>query len=257
MTTTYRIDLAYHGGGFAGWAIQPGERTVEAELSTALETVTGGPTPLTVAGRTDAGVHALGQVASFEAGPLSARTDLRRALTGLTAVDIDVRAVTPQPGGFDARQDARSRTYCYRLQTARSQSPFERGLALWWPYPLDRGALAECAASLLGSNDFTAFTPTKTKHKTFQRDILRSEWYFPEGEEGICEYWIESPAFMHGQVRALVGTMLDVARGRRGAEDFRRLLGGAPRAEAGDSAQPQGLYLAEVSYGPGGAQARS
>lgn len=252
--TTFRIDLSYHGGEFAGWAVQPSRRTVEKELTDALQTVFGGPLALTVAGRTDAGVHALGQVASFEAQPLPVRTDLRRALNGLTAHDVAIHAAGPVADGFDARRDASSRTYCYRLEASGAPSPFERGLSLWWPYPLDTEALSACAEALEGTHDFTAFTPTQTRHTHFNRDVLRAEWVFPArgeraGARGVCEFWIEADAFLHGMVRALVGTMLEVAGERpRGVEDFRQLLQGAPRATAGDTARPQGLYLASVAY---------
>jgi tRNA pseudouridine38-40 synthase len=242
--TTMRIDLAYHGGDFAGWAIQPGRRTVEGELVAGLETVLRDPVSLSVAGRTDAGVHALGQVASFEC-PDERGRDLRRALNGLTGNDLVVRSVAPAPG-FDARGDARSRTYLYRLHASPLPSPFERGLATWWPYPLEIEALDACAAVLLGEHDFTAFTPTQTKHVHFRRPITRAEWVRAEG--GMLEFWIEADAFLRGMVRALVGTMLEVAGGRRALEDFAALLEGAPRERAGDTARPQGLYLAEVRY---------
>jgi tRNA pseudouridine38-40 synthase len=247
--TRYRIDLSYHGGAYAGWALQPGMRTVQAEITRALETVFGGePVTVTVAGRTDAGVHALGQVASFDAPDIRPGTDLRRALNGLTPDDISVLAAAPAVAEFDARHSALSRTYLYRLQAARVPSPFERGLSLWWPHRVDREGLAACAEAVRGQHDFTAFTRTQTRHTHFHRRVMRSEWLFPEEEEGICEFWIEADAFMRGMVRALVGTMLEVASGRRGVEEFRALLDGAARKEAGDSAQPHGLYLAEVRY---------
>jgi tRNA pseudouridine38-40 synthase len=242
--TTFRLDLAYNGAGFAGWATQPGRRTVQEELEGALETLLRSPAPLTVAGRTDAGVHALGQVASFgsEAAPDG---DLRRSLNGLTGDDLVISGAVPAPHGFDARRDAVSRTYCYRLLAAPVPNPFERGLALWWPYPLDLEALRLCAAALIGSHDFTAFTPTQTHHSRFERDIQMAEW---RTTDAVFEFWIEAPAFMRGMVRALVGTMLEVAGGRRDLDDFRRLLEGAPREEAGDTARPHGLYLASVRY---------
>jgi tRNA pseudouridine38-40 synthase len=242
--TTFRLDLAYNGAGFAGWATQPGRRTVQEELEGALATLLRSPAPLTVAGRTDAGVHALGQVASFESDA-APDGDLRRSLNGLTGDDLVISGAVPAPDGFDARRDAVSRTYCYRLLAAPVPNPFERGLALWWPYPLDLDALRACAAALVGNHDFTAFTPTQSKHVRFDRDIHLAEW---REANAVLEFWIESPAFMHGMVRALVGTMLEVAGGRRDFDDFHRLLEGAPREEAGDTARPHGLYLASVSY---------
>jgi tRNA pseudouridine38-40 synthase len=250
--TRYRIDLAYHGGEFAGWARQPGMRTVQEELGKAAEQVFGEPIALTVAGRTDTGVHALGQVASFEAGELREGTDLQRALHGLTPSDVSVIAAGPADAGFDARHGAVSRTYLYRLNAVRVPSPFERGLSLWWPHIVDRGALAACAEAALGHHDFTAFTRTQSHHTVFERTILRAEWVFPVEEEGMCEFWIEAPAFMRGMVRAIVGTMLEVSSRRRTLESFVALLDGASRPEAGDSAQAHGLYLAEVKYAADG-----
>jgi tRNA pseudouridine38-40 synthase len=246
--TRYRIDLSYHGGAYAGWAVQPGMRTVQAEVTRALETVFGGAVAVSVAGRTDAGVHALGQVASFEAPDIRPGTELRRALNGLTPDDISVLAAAPAPAEFDARHTALSRTYLYRLQATRVPSPFERGLSLWWPHRVDRDGLAACAEAVRGQHDFTAFTRTQTRHTHFHRRVLRAEWIFPAEQEGICQFWIEADAFLYGMVRALVGTMLEVASGRRSFEEFRTLLGGAAREDAGDSAQAHGLYLAEVRY---------
>jgi tRNA pseudouridine38-40 synthase len=247
--STVRLDLAYHGAGFAGWAAQPGRRTVQGELEGALERILGTPPPLTVAGRTDAGVHAWRQVASFEADG-EPPEELGRALNSLTGPDLAVLGATTA-GDFDARRDARSRTYCYRLLSDRVANPFEAGISLFWPHRVDREALARCADALRGRHDFTAFTPTQTEHVRFERNVLRAEWHEKPavlGEGRVLELWIEADAFMHNMVRALVGTMLEVAGDRRSAEDFQALLKGAPRERAGDTARAHGLHLASVSY---------
>ena len=242
---TVRLDIEYDGSPFAGWAVQPGLRTVQGELESALATVLSEPVRLTAAGRTDAGVHALGQVASFEApGPLP--PDLARSLTALTPREIAVTAAEPAPDGFDARRSALSRTYVYRLFTRRTPSPHEEGRALWWPYRLDRGALDACAAALLGEHDFTAFTPTQTAHVRFERRILAARW--TDDGPDVVLFRVEADAFMRSMVRALVGTMLEVASGRRSLASFEQLLGGAPREEAGETAAPHGLYLESVTY---------
>jgi tRNA pseudouridine38-40 synthase len=220
-------------------------RTVEGTLVAAIEQVTGTSPSVSVAGRTDAGVHALGQVASFqepgdtEAGPLSG------ALNGVLPPDIAVRAAEAAPAGFDARLDARSRTYCYRVLAQRAPSPFERGRALWWPHALEEDALHECAAALRGTHDFTAFTPTRTDHVRFERNILDARW---SRAGDVLEFWVEADAFMRHMVRVLVGTMLEIAGGRRTPADFGRLLEGAPRSRAGETVEPHGLYLASVRY---------
>jgi tRNA pseudouridine38-40 synthase len=238
---TARLLLEYDGAGFAGWARQPGLRTVQSELEQALARVLRREVPLTVAGRTDAGVHALGQVASHDGDPAPAR-----ALNGVLPSDVRVLESALAREGFDARRDALSRTYRYRLFTRQAASTFERGRALHWPHALDRAALHACAAALLGTHDFTAFTLTDTEHVRFERNILRAEWV--EAGEHSLEFWIEADAFMRRMVRTLVGTMLDAGRGRIDATRFRTLLDGRPRSEAGDTAPPHGLYLESVRY---------
>jgi tRNA pseudouridine38-40 synthase len=234
---TARLLLEYDGSDFGGWASQPGVRTVQATVEEALATVLRHEVRLSVAGRTDRGVHARGQVASHEGKPAA-----RRNLNALLPPDVAALASEPAPDGFDARRDARSRTYRYRLHTRSAPSPFEQGRALWWPRPLDREALDACAAALLGTHDFTAFTPSETDHVRFERDVFRAEWV--RESEDVMAFWIEADTFMRHMVRVIVGTMLEGVSPERFAE----LLEGHPRSEAGATAPPHALYLESVAY---------
>lgn len=194
-----------------------------------------------MAGRTDAGVHARGQVASHPGPPAPAY-----ALNGVLPPDVRVLASDPAPEEFDARRDALSRTYRYRVLTGPVQRVFEIRRSLHWKGPLDRSLLDECAALLLGTHDFTAFTPTQTAHVRFERQVMRAEWVEEDG--GVLAFWIEADTFMRHMVRTLVGTMLGLAAGRGTVDDLERLLGGRPREDAGDKAAAWGLYLESVRY---------
>jgi tRNA pseudouridine38-40 synthase len=240
-----RLDIAYDGSRFSGWSAQPGQRTVQGELESGLERILRQQIELTVAGRTDSGVHATGQVASFEYnGELPEQ--LAERLNAVLPHDVAVRAVRPAPDGFDARHSALARVYRYRLLVSTVRNPFEERRALWWRYPLDRDLLDAAAAAVIGKHDFTAFTPTQTEHVLFERNVDVCEW--TDESSVILVLRIEAKSFMRNQVRVLVGTMLEVGGGRRALDDLQALLEGAERSAAGETAPPHGLYLTEVRY---------
>jgi tRNA pseudouridine38-40 synthase len=235
-----RLTLEYDGTGFRGWAAQPDLRTVEGELQRALDELYGSVHGLAVAGRTDAGVHALGQVASVdvEGGPPAARAS--EALNTALPHDVSVVAVDEAAADFHARHSALSRSYRYRIYRRRAPSPFEARRSWWLPGRLDLAALQESASILVGEHDFRAFTPTETQHEVFRRQVLRAAWV-ERGDH--LDFEIEADSFLRHMVRTLVGTMVELP-----ADWIAHLLEGAERSEAGRTAPPWGLYLERVSY---------
>ena len=233
-----RLTIEYDGTPFRGWAAQPGQPTVEASLRTALGATFASVDRLAVAGRTDTGVHALGNVVSVDVdgGP-----PLERAAAALNTHlpdEISVVAADPADADFHARHSARSRSYRYRIFMRSTPSPFERRRSLWVSRPLDLEQLSAAAALLPGEHDFRAFTPTETRHQVFLRTVQSAAWV-RRGDH--VDFEITAGSYLRHMVRTLVGTMLD-------GIDLAPLLAGADRADAGQTAAPWGLYLVAVRY---------
>ncbi len=248
-----RLELGYDGGGFSGWAAQPGRRTVQGVLEEALARVLRAPVPLTVAGRTDAGVHATGQVAHADlpaAAWATTGSTLVRRLAGVLPPDVRVWTVAAAPAGFDARFSALWRRYAYRVTDAPGGAdPLRRHDTLAWPRPLDLDALRSAGAGLLGEHDFAAYCRRREGATTI-RALQQLDW--DRDPAGVLVATVRADAFCHSMVRSLVGALLAVGDGRRPPGWPAALLATAARSGEVMVAPAHGLTLVEVAYPPPG-----
>jgi len=240
-----KLTIEYNGTNYHGWQSQPEGQTIQQILELALETILGVKTRLNGSGRTDAGVHALGQVANcFLAGDLELRR-LQKGLNALTPPDIVVKQVELVPDSFDARRDARSRVYQYRIWNHPVPSVFYRGFS-WHVYdPLNLSPIQEAIRCLEGEHNFASFQAAGCDALHPVRKIYSNSL---NGDGGFLIYTVEATAFLRHMVRNIVGTLVEVGRGERSPAAFAELLAAQDRTQAGPTAPPEGLFLVEVKY---------
>ena len=244
--------LEYDGTRYVGWQVQPNGPSVQAQVERALATLHHAPRRVTAAGRTDAGVHARGQVVSFaEPEPLPLRAYVQ-GMNALLPPDVAVRSARLEPDGFDARRSARGKRYRYVIENGPTRAPLSR-LHAWQNFhPLDVEAMRAAAAHLVGRHDFASFQASDCASRHAVREVRRLELLGEPG--GRIELVVEATAFVKHMVRNIVGTLVEVGEGKRSPASMADLLDARDRTRAGPTAPPQGLYLEEVFYGPGGAQ---
>jgi len=240
-----KLTLEYDGTNYCGWQVQPNGESIQAVVERAVSTFLGTATRVTGSGRTDAGVHALGQVANFFAEKECAPQRLRRGLNALTPLDITIKEVEIVPDSFDARRNARSRVYEYRILNRPTPSPFYLNRAWHVHEPLDVGAMREAIACLIGEHDFSSFRAAGCDAAHPVRKIY-ANWLAARGE--LLSYTVEATAFLRHMVRNIVGTLIEVGRGLRAPQSFKELLDARDRTRAGVTAPAHGLYLVEVKY---------
>lgn len=251
---TLKITLAYDGTRFVGWQRQAHGESIQGLLEDALGRIEGDAVTVHGAGRTDAGVHALGQVASVRITVGHDTATLLRAMNAQLPGEIRVRSVEDAPTDFHARFGARTKTYRYLIRNTPLGDPFDRAYTWHVPEALDVGAMREAAALLVGTHDFAAFQSAGTDVATTVRTMTRSEVTIDApamnraSQTGLIAYEVTGDGFLRHMVRAVVGTLVEVGRGWRNAADMAALLAGGRRAEAGVTAPPQGLFLVGVEY---------
>ena len=240
-----KLTIEYDGTNYHGWQMQPNGESIQSVLERAISTFLGVPTRIIGSGRTDAGVHGLGQVANFFCDREPDRHRLQRALNALTPDDITIKAVAIVPDSFDARRDGRSRVYEYRILNRPSPSPFYLKYAWHVHDPLDLEAMRQAMGCLEGEHDFSSFRAAGCDAAQPVRKVYRASL---EHRDELLVFTIEATGFLRHMVRNMIGTLVEVGRGLRPAESFAELLEARDRTQAGPTAPAHGLFLIEVKY---------
>jgi tRNA pseudouridine38-40 synthase len=241
-----KLLIEYDGTNYQGWQVQPEGPTIQGMLEEKLSRLTGERVHLIGSGRTDSGAHALGQVAHFKT---QSRMDIRtiqRALNSLLPPDIVIQKIEEVDEGFHARKHSKSKVYEYRILNRNLRSAFHRGYVWYIPQKLNLTEMKKATQSLVGEHDFSSFRSVGTPTRTAVRRVIRAEW--KRGRDGIIRFEIEANGFLKQMVRAIVGTFVEVGKGRMKASDFRKIMNSRDRKNAGPTAPAQGLFLKEVKY---------
>ncbi len=243
---TLKLTIEYDGTEYQGWQVQPKGLTIQGVLEETLKKLTGEEVRLIGSGRTDAGVHALGQVAHFKTNSSMDLHSMEKALNSLLPKDIVIRAVEEVKGDFHARKNCKSKVYEYRILNRPLRSAFHHHYSWHIPQKLNLKEMKEATRYLIGEHDFSSFRSMGTPTRTATRKVIRAEW--KREKEGLLRFEIEATGFLKQMVRAVVGTLVEVGRGRINSQEFRRIIDLKDRTMAGPTAPAHGLFLKEVKY---------
>ena len=243
---TIKLLIEYDGTNYQGWQVQPKGPTIQGILEEKLGLLTGESIRLVGSGRTDAGVHALGQVAHFKTQSQMDARSIQRALNSLLPSDIVIQKIEEVEEDFHARKHSKSKVYEYRILNRNLRSPFHHGYAWHIPQRLDVKEMGKATQGLIGEHDFSSFRSVGTPTRTAIRRVIRAEW--KRGRDGLIRFEIEANGFLKQMVRAIVGTLVEVGKGKMSAMEFQKVLESKERKKAGPTAPAHGLFLKEVKY---------
>ncbi|OGP72847.1 MAG: tRNA pseudouridine(38-40) synthase TruA [Deltaproteobacteria bacterium RBG_16_50_11] len=243
---TIKLTIEYDGTNYQGWQVQPQGSTIQGVIEEKLSVLTGEKVHLIGAGRTDAGAHASGQVAHFKTESSLKVLTVQKALNSLLPSDMVIRKVEEVDENFHARKSSRSKIYEYRVLNETVRSPFQREYAWHIPYPLNWGEMKRATKKLIGQHDFSSFRSAGSSTRTSVRKVVRAEW--KGSRDGLIRFEIEANGFLKQMVRAIVGTLVEVGKGKISAAEFQGIIESKDRKEAGPTAPAHGLFLKEVKY---------
>jgi tRNA pseudouridine38-40 synthase len=241
-----KLLIEYDGTNYQGWQVQPKGPTIQGTLEEKLKLLTGEPIQLFGSGRTDSGVHALAQVAHFKTQSQMDIGSMQRALNSLLPPDIVIQKIEEVDEGFHARRHSKSKVYEYRILNRNLRSAFHRGYVWHIPQRLNLMEMRKATKSLIGEHDFSAFRTVGSSTRTTVRRVTRAEW--KRGRDGLIRFEIEANGFLKQMVRSIIGTLVEIGKGKMNAMEFRKILDSKDRKKAGPTAPAQGLFLKEVKY---------